>query len=316
MNIQEARIDYLHYISVVDQKSMATIHSYEQDLKAYEAYMKERGIMSMEDITYQAIQDYLSYLTSDHYREEIQIFWAKKPSSINHMITSIHMFHRYITMTYPAIIDPSIHVRGKKTNQKLPIYFNMEAITQLLDSFQDNDQDIFHKAVLELLYGCGLRVSEVCSLRLNQLHIEQGFLRVIGKGDKERMVPMHQRCIIALRKYMGLVRDNWERRRDAHVFINKRGNPLTRQYVHTLIKQKLTEQNLDSRLSAHSFRHSFASHLLDGGADLRVVQELLGHSDISTTQIYTHIQHKRLKNVYQSFHPRSEKSKDLSDKHK
>lgn len=316
MKITEALQDYMHYITVIDQKSLASIHSYEQDLKEYISYLKEHGIDAMEDITYQDIQNYVSYLSQDHFSEDSeprQIFWARKTSSINRMITSIHMFHRYITMTFPTILDPSVHIRGKKTRQKLPSYFNMDEITKLLDSFGSSDQDIFHKAILELLYGCGLRVSEVCSLTLNQLHLDQGFLRVIGKGDKERMVPMHHRCIVAVRTYIELVRNNYEssksgsKKRSVYVFINSRGNPLTRQYVHTLIKTKLKEQNLDEQLSAHSFRHSFASHLLDGGADLRVVQELLGHSDITTTQVYTHIQNKRLHHAYQSFHPRSKK---------
>ena len=132
---------------------------------------------------------------------------------------------------------------------------------------------------------------------------------MIGKGDKERMVPMHTRCVRALRAYLTQIRPTWEKRKSTRVFLNSRGNVLTRQYVHTLIKQRLQELGLDERLSAHSFRHSFATHLLDGGADLRVVQELLGHSDITTTQIYTHVQNRRLKEAIDQYHPRSVKKK-------
>ncbi|MEG0526852.1 tyrosine recombinase [Amedibacillus sp. YH-ame10] len=310
MKIEEAFEDYMHYIVSVDQKSNATIQSYRTDLKEYVQYLKQENISDMNDIEYQHIQNFLDFLGKDQYDGTSLIRSKRKGSSINHMITSIHMFHRYITMAYPQIMDPAIHIRSKKTPKHLPVYFNIDDMDRLLNSFGNSDQELFEKAILELLYGCGLRVSECCGLLLNQTHLEQGFLRVIGKGDKERMVPMHERCVKALRVYLEVVRKGWERRRSPYVFINASGNPLTRQYVHTLIKSKLKEQNLNEQLSAHSFRHSFASHLLDGGADLRVVQELLGHSDIATTQIYTHIQNKRLQSVYTSFHPRAKKDKE------
>lgn len=306
MTLQEALEDYLYYIRAVDQKSLATIRSYESDLREYLTFMDERKIATIEDITHADIQDFLTSLEQPQ-PEKDHPMMPRKTSSLNRMITSIHMFHRYLSMTYPKLSNPSTHIRGRKKGMKLPLYFNPDDIANLLDSFDESDQGLFEKAILELLYGCGLRVSELCSLTLNQMHLEQGFLRVIGKGDKERMVPMHEQCVKALRKYLEVVRIHWEKKRSSYVFINHLGNPLTRQYVHTLIKKKLKEQQLDERLSAHSFRHSFASHLLDGGADLRVVQELLGHHDIATTQIYTHIQDKRLKNAYEAFHPRNKK---------
>ncbi|MCR0328852.1 tyrosine recombinase [[Clostridium] innocuum] len=302
MNIHEALQDYLHYIQAVDQKALATIHSYQQDLQEYEAWLIGKHKQVMEDILPQDIQSFLSELEEGQKGED-----GRKRSSVNHMLTSIHMFHRYISMQHPTILDPSIHLRGGKKEQQLPLYFNPHDIERLLDSFGEDERSLYQKAILELLYGCGLRVSEVCELRLNQVHLEQGYLRVIGKGDKERMVPMHKRCVLALRVYVTQIRPGWEKRKSNRVFINSRGNVLTRQYVHTLIKQRLHMLNLDERLSAHSFRHSFATHLLDGGADLRVVQELLGHRDIATTQIYTHVQNRRLKEAIESYHPRSDK---------
>lgn len=309
MDIQEAIQDYIRYIRGVDQKSRATISSYQNDLHTYFQYLSSRAIQDMNDITYQHIQDFLAYLSEDHYEDGHLVFTKRKGASINHMITSLHMFHRYITMTYPSVLDPAIHIRSKRSAKHLPVYFNHEDIETLLNSFGDSDQELFEHAILELLYGCGLRVSECCDLTLNQMHLEQGFLRVIGKGDKERMIPMHERCIKLIRNYVTRVREQWEVKRSPYVFINKKGNALTRQYVHVLIKEKLKENNLNEALSAHSFRHSFASHLLDGGADLRVVQELLGHSDIATTQIYTHVQNKRLQSVYASYHPRAKLDK-------
>lgn len=294
MDILEAKEDYVHYISVVDVKSMATISSYQRDLKAYCDYLKDHDITQVEDITYELLQDFLS-IQSD----------KKKASSVNHLIVVLHMFHGYVTMNHPEIDDVSQHIHGRRTGRKLPSYFNATDIETLLNSFDDSDEGIFHTAMLELLYGCGLRVSELCQLTLNQVHLEHGFLRVIGKGDKERMIPMHERSVQALKRYLTLVRSQWVKKRSVYVFLNVYGHEVTRQYVHLLIKRQLKELGLDERLSAHSFRHSFATHLLDGGADLRVVQELLGHSDISTTQIYTHIQNKKIKDAYASFHPKA-----------
>lgn len=300
MTITEAMEEYLYYIRAIDQKALSTIASYQKDLMEYAGYLKEQKITTIEAITTQDIQQYVIYL------ETKRLF---KRSSVNHMLTSIHMFHRFLSMMNPSLVDVSVHVRGGKTQQHLPLYFQLADITKLLDSFGNDDQSLYEKAILELLYGCGLRVSEVCGLKLSQVHMDQAMLRVIGKGDKERMVPMHARCVKALSDYLEIVRVHWEKKRSPFVFINRLNHPLTRQYVHTLIKAKLKEQGLDERLSAHSFRHSFASHLLDGGADLRVVQELLGHRDITMTQIYTHVQNRRLQEAYQNFHPRSKKRK-------
>ena len=278
MQIRDAIEDYLHHISVVDQKAITSIQAYTRDLRIYESFLTVRELHQINDISYADIQDFI--------QEQRKV---KKSNSVNRMISTLHNFHHYITFTYPKENDPSLFIHSKKDGRKLPRYFNEHDIIQLLDSFGNNDQELFEHAMLELLYSCGLRVSELCSLTMNQLHLEQGFLRVIGKGDKERMIPIHQRAIHIVRDYVTTVRSKWQKKRMPNVFLNHLGNAVSRQYVHRLIKTKLAEMNLDESLSAHSFRHSFATHLLDGGADLRVVQELLGHSDIKTTQIYTHI---------------------------
>lgn len=294
MQIKDALEDYMHYLQVVENKALASVSSYRCELKQYLVFLESMNISKMEDINDLRIEEFLSIQQQN-----------KTNTSINHLISTLRMFHRYISMTYPAIHDPTLHIKSRKTTRKLPSFFNITDIENLLDSFSNSDEDLFHKAMLEVLYGCGLRVSELCSLHLNQTHLNQGYLRVIGKGDKERMVPMNQRSVKSLSLYLEFVRPAWVKSRSSYVFITKSGHLVSRQYVHTLVKRKLQELGLDQRLSAHSFRHSFASHLLDGGADLRSVQELLGHSDISTTQIYTHVQTKRLKEAYASFHPKS-----------
>lgn len=297
MEIHESIEDYLRFIRVVEHKSTATIASYANDLAHYATYLTSQNIVDLNAIDYRVLQDFLASLTT------------RNSNSVNHVITVLRMYHRYLFITY-QIQDPTSHLCSKKSSRSLPQYFNMQDIERLLDSFQNDDLDLFHKAMLELLYGCGLRVSELCNIQLNQLHLDQGFLRIIGKGDKERFIPMHQRSIGVVRQYLDFVRPSWEKKRMSQVFLNEYGHKVTRQYVHILIKTKLAELNLNPKLSAHSFRHSFATHLLDGGADLRVVQELLGHQDIATTEIYTHIQDKRLKDAYFSFHPRSKRGEN------
>lgn len=295
MEVREAIQDFMNYQQVVEQKANSTIASYRNDLHHYNTFMIEVPIHDIQDVDYACIQAFLTKQSD-----------IKKNSSMNHLISVLRMLHRYLYITY-QFDDPTLHIRSRKQIQKLPYFFNVHDVETLLESFRMDDEGLFHKAMLEILYGCGLRVSELCQLRFQQLHLDQGFLRVIGKGDKERMVPMHQRSVEILRQYLELVRPTWVKKRSNYVFINHLGHAITRQSVHIFIKGKLEELGLDTRLSAHSFRHSFATHLLDGGADLRSVQELLGHADISTTQIYTHVQTGRLQDAYRNCHPRNRK---------
>lgn len=293
MQIEEAIQDYLHYLQWVEKKSANTLSSYQYDLKKYLAYLEDEGISDTNDISYYVVFDYLCDLEETHQR-----------SSVNHALSTIKQFHSYLSMTYPYIINPTLHLKAFKASKTLPKYFNHADIQTLLDSFNDSDKDIFEKAVLELLYGCGLRVSELCTLEYSSLHLQNRFLRIKGKGNKERMVPLHEQCIDALVRYIEVVRVKRVKKKNPYLFINEHGKRLQRGSVHAFIKKNLRKCGLNEQLSAHSFRHSFASHLLDGGADLRSVQELLGHSDISTTQIYTHIQNKTICEAYASIHPR------------
>ena len=293
MIINDAILDYIRYLSYVEHKSKATITSYQNGLKKYEAYLIQLGIKEIDEVDALLLHQYFLKMTQVN-------------TSKNHQMSVLKSFHRYLFVTY-AIKDPTLNLRAFPKQKTLPKYFNHKDIETLLDSFKSSDYDLFHKAILEILYGCGLRVSELIHLKLNQTHLKQGYIMVVGKGNKERMIPLHQRSILALQQYIKLVRNNWDSKRSIYVFINEHGKQVSRQYVHNMIKKQLSLLNLNPNLSAHSFRHSFASHLLDGGADLKVVQELLGHSDIQTTQIYTHIQEKRLKEGYDLFHPRSKK---------
>lgn len=292
MDLKEALLDYQYNLLMVEHKSSRTIHSYINDLQHYIRYLNDLGIHDVQSIRECDINDYLIELREDF-----------TPATVNRRLASIRSFHRFLAQSDPKMIDPSRFLRGSKKQAHLPLYLNETEIKRILESFGTSDLDILHKSIIELLYGCGLRVSECCSLRMKQLHLDQKIIRVTGKGNKERMLPLHAEGSTVLRQYVVYVRPQWEKTRSPYVFLNSRGMPLNRQYVHHMIKEKVRELGLNPHYSAHSFRHSFATHLLDGGADLRVVQELLGHSDIQTTQIYTHVQNKRLKQAYDSFHP-------------
>ena len=305
MNIQEAMDDYLVHIKVVEDKSTRTIQAYQNNLTQYQTYLEEKEITQMEDINILQVDSFLNAYIQTH---------ATK--SGNQMLATIRSFHKFTSLNHPTITNPTTYIKGFTNNRHLPIYCSQPDIEKLLNSFDDSDEQIYQKTLIETLYSCGLRVSELCSLRLNEVHLGDKILKVTGKGDKERIVPIAQPCVVQMQMYLDLVRPQWETKKSPHFFINHLSHPCNRQYVHNLIKKKIHELNLDPHISAHSFRHSFATHLLDGHADLRVVQELLGHSDIQTTQIYTHIQNKRLKEAYDqhfSFNPLEPKKKEENE---
>lgn len=298
MELSEAIEEYRYYLTMIEHRSKRTIDSYLRDLSHYAAYLDQLGISKVDAITEMNVQDFLLELREDY-----------KAASINRYLSALRSFHRFLSQQKPQLLDPTRFIKGTKKQEHLPRFLNEKEIQTLLASFTGSDIDVFHKAIIEVLYGCGLRVSECCELRMQQLHLDQGLLRVIGKGSKERMIPLHAEGVQALRQYLRCVRPQWEHPRSPYVFINSRGHPLSRQYVHRMIKETLQQLGMNTAYSAHSFRHSFATHLLDGGADLRVVQELLGHSDIQTTQIYTHVQGRRLRQAYDAFHPLAKEEK-------
>lgn len=299
MDLHEALSDYKLNLSLVENKSKKTIEAYMSDLTHYIAYLNQKNINNVEEITILTVDNYLNSLTKEY-----------SSNSINRVLASVRSFHKFISLNHESIKDPTLYIHTHKHNEHLPIYASVQDLKVLFDSFSNSDIDIYHKTILLTLYSCGLRVSELCSLKRNDVHLSEKILKVTGKGDKERIIPIVDVCVQQMELYLNLVRKNWQKKTLPNFFINQYGRVLTRQYVHNLIKKKCEECNLNPNLSAHSFRHSFASHLLDGNADLRIVQELLGHSDIQTTQIYTHIQNKRLVNAYDNAFQSFKKKED------
>lgn len=299
MDLHEALSDYKLNLSLVENKSKKTIEAYMSDLTHYIDYLNQKNINNVEEITILTVDNYLNSLTKEY-----------SSNSINRVLASVRSFHKFISLNHESIKDPTLYIHTHKHNEHLPIYASIQDLKVLFDSFSNSDIDIYHKTILLTLYSCGLRVSELCSLKRNDVHLSEKILKVTGKGDKERIIPIVDACVQQMELYLNLVRKNWQKKTLSNFFINQYGRVLTRQYVHNLIKKKCEECNLNPNLSAHSFRHSFASHLLDGNADLRIVQELLGHSDIQTTQIYTHIQNKRLVNAYDNAFQSFKKKED------
>lgn len=299
MDLHEALSDYKLNLSLVENKSKKTIEAYMSDLTHYINYLNQKNINNVEEITILTVDNYLNSMTKEY-----------SSNSINRVLASVRSFHKFISLNHESIKDPTLYIHTHKHNEHLPIYASVQDLKVLFDSFSNSDIDIYHKTILLTLYSCGLRVSELCSLKRNDVHLSEKILKVTGKGDKERIIPIVDACVQQMELYLNLVRKNWQKKTLPNFFINQYGRVLTRQYVHNLIKKKCEECNLNPNLSAHSFRHSFASHLLDGNADLRIVQELLGHSDIQTTQIYTHIQNKRLVNAYDNAFQSFKKKED------
>lgn len=292
MEKNEALDIYIHEIAVNQQLALTTINSYKNQLKKYFEFLDEINIIEVNDIDHNIIIDYVDEISDDF-----------ASSSVVHAVSVIRNFHQFISMHYPQIKNPSIKLKIKKTEQVLPTLISEEDLQVFFDSFDESPQSVYHNVIFEFLYSCGLRVSELCNLTLNNLSFENKIIKVKGKGSKERVVPISDIALLKLQNYL-----NYRRGYNKHglnnIFINHLGNKLTRQYVWVKLKEIALDNNITNDYSPHSFRHTYATHLLDGGADLRYVQELLGHSDIATTQIYVHLQNKRIKSDYDKFFPR------------
>ena len=216
----------------------------------------------------------------------------------------IRNFHHFLSFKYD-INDPSFAIQVSKSIKRLPIYCTVAEVDELMNTFKKTKEDLFNKAILETIYGCGLRVSECCNLLISQVNLNDGFLKILGKGNKERIVPIPQRTNDVMSYYFSNIRPLWLNGSTNSFYINKYGKHIYPEYVEKMLKNALKNTKISKNITPHKLRHSYATHLLEGGADLRSIQELLGHSDISTTEIYTHVETQRLKNTYLNSHPLS-----------
>ena len=232
------------------------------------------------------------------------------PVSQARIISGIKSFYKYLLLEEEIKVDPSVLLESPKTGRKLPDTLSISEVDELIFAIDlSKNEGARNKAILETLYSCGLRVSELVNLKLTDLHFESGFVKVKGKGNKERLVPIGGKAIKEINLYIDHTRRHQDIKlyNEDFVFLNRRGAKLTRVMIFTIIKQLCLISGINKKVSPHTFRHSFATHLLEGGADLRAIQEMLGHESISTTEIYTHLDRDFLRSEIIEFHPRNRK---------
>jgi integrase/recombinase XerD len=291
--------DFIHFIFVEKGLAKNTIVSYERDLNSYITYLKNvESISQFNDVQRVHIVHFLGFLKEQ----------KKSSKTMARHIASVRALHQFLIRDKVTDHDPSVHIESPKLEKSLPKVLNLQEVEILLDSPKQKDHfGIRDKAMLELLYATGIRVSELIGLNLGDIHLTMGFVRCIGKGNKERIIPVGKTATKALNQYLEKGRPHLvsKKNHDEALFLNNHGKRLTRQGFWKILKKLAGEAGITKDLTPHTLRHSFATHLLENGADLRAVQEMLGHADISTTQIYTHVTKSRLKDVYSKFHPRA-----------
>lgn len=287
---------FLDYLSIEKGLSKNTLLAYQRDLGRYAAFLKKKRVPGLDAVTRKEITD---FLLAERDR-------GLSPTSVARGLVAIRMFHRFLAEEGRLKENVTEALEAPKLWKHLPECLSVSEIEALLKAPNVRKlQGLRDQAVLELMYATGLRASEVTTLKAGDVNFELGFARVMGKGGKERVVPMGEAARKSVRRYLEKVRAEWVKGKAEDVlFVTRLGRRMSRQTVWGILKKCAGAARVRKKIYPHILRHSFATHLLENGADLRVVQELLGHSDISTTQIYTHVERSRLKSIHQRFHPR------------
>jgi len=290
--------DFIHFMTIEKGLAANTITSYKRDLESYISFLQElTPDITWQDVSRLQMMQFLAKL-----KEE-----SKSAKTIARHIASFRAFHQFLFREKITPTDPSSHLESPKLEKSLPKVLSMEEVDQFLAACKTSTPTgMRDQAMIEMLYATGMRVTELIDLDISNVYLDLGFVRCIGKGNKERIVPIGQAALKATDRYLQFGRGKLinQKHRSEALFLNHRGKRLTRQGLWKIIKAHAAMAGVAQNITPHSLRHSFATHLLMNGADLRAVQEMLGHADISTTQIYTHITNTRLKEVHRQFHPR------------
>jgi integrase/recombinase XerD len=287
---------FLEYLVVERGLRQNSLEAYQRDLTRYLAYLGDRS-REVTSLDRTEVPRYLLALRDA----------GLAPRSVGRHLSAIRQFHRFLVRQGLATEDPTAHLEAPRPWRRLPGVLSSEEVDRLLATREvTTPHGVRNQAMLELMYASGLRVSELVGLRLGHVDLSLGIVRVVGKGDKERLVPVGDAAVASLRVYLKESRPRLEKGRVSdHLFLGRHGQGLTRQMFWQLIKRVALQAGITKSVTPHTLRHSFATHLLERGADLRSVQLMLGHADIGTTQIYTHLSRTHLKAVYDKFHPRA-----------
>jgi integrase/recombinase XerD len=303
INLDSHLREYHYYLTSELHLSSNTWKNYESDVEKYIDFLvKNYKINNPKDIQISHLKSYIDSL----HRKKIE------PSSQSRKLSAIKSFHKYLIKEKVVTENITESIDLPKQVKKLPTVLSITEVDKLLDTLNTSSPlETRNKAMIELTYASGLRVSELVELKLSDLHLDAGFVQIHGKGNKERIVPVGEIAIDSLNYYLENARMQLLKKHNDYVFINGRdGNHMTRQAFFLIIKEKVKEAGIKKEISPHKLRHSFASHLLKNGVDLRLIQELLGHEDISTTERYTHIQNDDMIKTYEYAHPRARKAKN------
>ncbi|NLJ76046.1 MAG: site-specific tyrosine recombinase XerD [Peptococcaceae bacterium] len=288
--------EFLYHLTVERGLAENTLQSYQSDLAAYLAFLRQEEINCLELVDRNTVMTYI-------YRLQLK---GRSPATISRRLASLRSFYKFLIREELLEQDPTTDLESPKQRQKLPRVLTIAEVDLLLKQPKTEEPaGLRDRAMFELLYATGIRVSELVSLNLDQVHIDQGFIRCFGKGEKERIVPVGDIATRYLREYLARGRCKLVRGNNPSFFLNHHGRRLTRQGFWKIIKKHARLAGIAKDVTPHTIRHSFATHLLENGADIRSVQAMLGHADISTTQIYTHLSRNKLKDIYDRTHPRA-----------
>lgn len=299
-SLEEDILDYIDYVSFELKLSKETKSNYYYDLVRFARFLMSRKIFYFKDVTLKDIEAYLK-----------DVLGGKDSSTTSRNITSINNLYLFLLKTSKISKNPCEFIDRPKLKKRLPNTLSIEEVDYLLDIELNTVYDYRNKAMLEVMYGTGLRVSELINLELRDIDFTNCVVRLMGKGSKERIVPINDYVIYYLKLY--LEKRDWllKGKSCEKLFLNNHGKGMTRQGFEKILMNILRDKNIKKQVTPHTLRHSFATHLLSGGADLRSIQVLLGHTDISTTKIYTHISNEKIENDYHEFHPRDKKEDNV-----
>lgn len=292
--------EFKNYLRLEKSLSKNSVEAYLRDVNQFESFLLlQKNECSVKEVGLKELQDFIAYINELGMSERSQA----------RIISGLKAFFKFLSIDEHIEQNPSLLIEAPKLGRKLPVVLSVDEIDQLQEAIDlSSTEGHRNKAIIETLYSCGLRVSELIGLQISNLFLEQAYIKVIGKGQKERLVPISQKAIREIRYYVEGYRNhmqNIDKKSEDILFLNRRGKQLTRVMIFTIVKRLAEKAELNKSISPHTFRHSFATHLVEGGADLRVVQEMLGHESILTTEIYTHLDREFLKETIMMYHPRS-----------